>query len=430
MSVLDNLKYEIQDEVRPAARIKVVGVGGGGSNAVAHMMNSGLEGVEFYVLNTDMQALEASPVPNKLAIGCKVTRGRGAGADPEVGRQAALEDTERIIELLEGADLVFVAAGLGSGTGTGAAPVIASLAKELNALTVAVITKPFAFEGPQRARNAEKGLAELTATVDTVITIPNERLLKLVPRGTSMLEAFRMGHDFLLQAVADIVEIMGTAGFVNRDFSDIRSTMFGQGCAILGAASARGENAAVEAARKAIASPLLEESGIQGARSILMNITGSSRLGLHEVSEACQLVRQAAGNEDVQLNFGVVLNETMADAVKVTVIATGFSVQSEQLSLPPQQQVYAPIAVPAESRTIPKSQWLSEAQKPASPVDAPLPVVAEVQPAPEPVAVSAPAAEVLVNGRSSRVAPLLGEEFAELEDLDQPAYLRQRRVAR
>jgi cell division protein FtsZ len=390
----DKLKYEIEDEDRPAARVKVVGVGGGGSNAVAHMLASGLGDVEFYVLNTDVQALRASPVPNKLAIGCEVTHGRGAGADPEIGRQAALEDTERIIELLQGADMVFVTAGLGSGTGTGAAPVVASLAKELNALTVAVVTSPFAFEGARRLRQAEQGLAKLTESVDTVITIPNERLLALAPRGTSILEAFRLGHDFLRQTVQDIVEIVTTPGFINRDFSDVRSTLCGMGHAVLGTATARGDNAALEAAKQAIACPLIEQSGIRGARNVLLNITGSSRLGLHEVHEACQMIRKSTEYEDVQLNFGLVLNEAMADAVKVTVIATGFPSRAGAVET-------------ADSDTAAGGAWLSE----TAPEAAGLAMTA----APEP-------AEAKPNG-----APPLPEP-EDLDDLDTPAYLRQRRV--
>jgi cell division protein FtsZ len=392
---IDNLKYEMQDENQPTARVKVVGVGGGGSNAVAHMMASGLGDVEFYILNTDVQALRASPVPNKLAIGCKVTHGRGAGADPEVGRQAALEDTERIIEILQGADMVFVTAGLGSGTGTGAAPVVASLAKELNALTVAVVTSPFAFEGARRLRQAQQGLEKLTESVDTVITIPNERLLALAPRGTSILEAFRLGHDFLKQTVADIVEIVTTPGFINRDFSDLRSTLSGMGHAVLGTATARGDNAALEAAKLAIACPLVEQSGIRGARNVLLNITGSSRLGLHEVNEACQMIRKSTEFEDVQLNFGLVLNESMADAVKVTVIATGFS---------PRAFVSEPAAIEAPA----EGAWLSETEPEAPALAAALPEPVEAKP----------------NG----VPPI--PEPEDMDDLDTPAYLRQRRVLR
>ena len=322
---IDGLKFVMEEE-EPLAhtRIRVFGVGGGGSNAVARMLDEGLTGIEFCVLNTDAQALAASPVPNKLVIGPKITQGLGAGADPSVGRQAALEDTERIIDLLEGADMVFVTVGLGGGTGTGAAPVVASLAKELGALTVAVVTKPFSFEGPKRRRQAEQGLAELAAVVDTIITIPNDQLLNLVPKGTSFADAFRVADDVLRQAVQGISDIITTPGLVNRDFSDIRSIMTGMGYAMMGTASARGEHACTSAAEKAISSPLLEAGGVRGARGILINISGSSKLGLHEVSEACSLVREAAANEDVQIDFGVVINEAMGEEVKVTVIATGF----------------------------------------------------------------------------------------------------------
>src|SRR5579875_1488773 len=321
---LKDLKFLIEEEAQMGTRIKVVGVGGGGSNAVGRMLHEGLKGIEFYVLNTDKQALAASPVPNKIAIGKKLTNGLGAGADPAVGRQAALEDTEQIIEILEGADMVFVTAGLGGGTGTGAAPVVASLAKELGALTVAVVTKPFAFEGPKRRKQAEQGLAELAGVVDTVITIPNDQLLDLVPKGTSFFEAFRAADDVLRQAVQGIADIITTPGLINRDFSDIRSIMLGMGYAMMGTALASGENAAVIAAERAISCPLMEAGGVRGARGVLINITGSSRLGLHEVNEACTRIREAAQNDEVQINFGVVLNESMGDQVKITVIATGF----------------------------------------------------------------------------------------------------------
>ncbi|HYP12601.1 MAG TPA: cell division protein FtsZ [Bryobacteraceae bacterium] len=320
----NDLKFEVQDEGMLGTRIKVIGVGGGGSNAVARMMAEGVTGVEFHVLNTDLQALQASPVPNKIAIGRKVTNGLGAGADPSIGRLAALEDTERIIEILEGADMVFVTAGMGGGTGTGAAPVVAALAKELNALTVAVVTKPFGFEGPRRMKQAEKGLADLAATVDTVISIPNDKLLDLVPKGTGFYESFRTADDVLRQAVQGIADIITTPGIINRDFSDIRSIMLGMGFAMMGTATARGENALIEAARHAINCALLEEGGVKGARGILINITASSKLSLHEVNEACTLIRAAAEYDDAQVNFGIVLNEQMGDEVKITVIATGF----------------------------------------------------------------------------------------------------------
>ena len=354
----DGLKFEIQEEPRKGTKFKVIGVGGGGSNAVARMMGEGMEGVEFCVLNTDLQALQSSPVPRKIPIGAKLTNGLGAGADPTIGRQAALEDTERIIEYLQGADMVFVTAGLGGGTGTGAAPVVASLAKELGALTVAVVTKPFSFEGLRRTQQAERGLADLASTVDTVIAIPNDRLLKLLPRGTSFVAAFQTADDVLRQAVQGISDIIVTPGMINRDFSDIKATMLGMGLAVMGTATASGEDAAVEAARQAITCPLLEEGGITGARSLLINVTGSSKLGLHEISEACTLIREATGRTDVQLTFGVVLNESLDDAVKITVIATGFQ----------------PIEA-AAAQFVPQDQAVPEPEPEPEPEPAPPPVI-------------------------------------------------------
>src|SRR5215468_1792237 len=285
-SDLDDLKYELEEEARTGTRIKVIGVGGGGCNAVARMVAEGLEGVEFYAMNTDIQALSACQVPHKLQLGARVTKGLGAGSNAEIGRQAALENTDTIVELLQGADMVFVTAGLGGGTGTGAAPVIASLAKELDALTIAVVTKPFGFEGPRKMRLAEDGLRRLATTVDTVIAIPNDRLLALVPRGTSFFESFRVADDVLRQAVQGISDIIVTPGLINRDFSDIKATMSGMGYAMMGMATASGDNAAIDAARQAIDSPLLEDSRIRGSKGVLINITGSSKLGLHEVNDA------------------------------------------------------------------------------------------------------------------------------------------------
>ncbi|MEX2263465.1 MAG: cell division protein FtsZ [Bryobacteraceae bacterium] len=331
---IESLKYEIQEEAHGGARIKVVGVGGAGANAVARMITEGLGGVEFYAINTDAQALEASRVPNKIRIGFKITNGLGAGADPSIGKRAALEDTDQIVEILQGADMIFVTAGLGGGTGTGAAPVVATLAKELGALTVAVVTKPFAFEGKRR-RAAEQGLIELARSADTVIAIPNDRLLALVPKGTSFVEAFRVADDVLYQAVQGISDIITTPGLINRDFADIRATMLGMGYAMMGTATCRGENAAVEAARRAIECPLLEETRISGSRGVLINITASSNLGLHDVNEACSIIRQATDYEDVQINFGMSLNEAMGDAVKITVIATGFQPESVQRAQEP-----------------------------------------------------------------------------------------------
>ncbi len=352
-----DLKFMIQEDTHAATRIKVVGVGGGGSNAVARMISEGLGGVEFYALNTDMQSLNASPVPNILAIGSKMTNGLGAGSDPSVGRQAALEDTERIIEALEGADMVFVTAGMGGGTGTGAAPVVASLAKELGALTVAVVTRPFSFEGSRRMKAAERGLAELAATVDTVITIPNDRLLELAPKGTGFFQAFKMADDVLHQAVQGISDIITTPGLINRDFSDIRNIMLGMGHAIMGTASARGENAAVQAAQLAIDSPLMEAGGVKGARGLLINISASSKLGIHEVNEACELIRAATANDDVQINFGVVLNESLDDEVRITVIATGFHrelpAEQPKPTAAPEPRIVEPSRPSASTFTVP-----------------------------------------------------------------------------
>jgi len=393
---MDDLKYEIEEEAASGTRIKVVGVGGGGCNAVARMVAEGLEGVEFYAMNTDLQALSACAVPNKLQLGAKMTRGLGAGANPEIGRQASLENTDLIVEILQGADMVFVTAGLGGGTGTGAAPVIASLAKELDALTVAVVTKPFGFEGPRRKRLAEDGLAKLAATVDTVIAIPNDRLLSLAPKGTSFFEAFKLADDILRQAVQGISDIIVTPGLINRDFSDVKATMSGMGYAMLGTATGRGENAAVEAARAAINCPLLEDSRIAGSRGILINITGSSLLGLHEVNEACSIIREAAACDDVQINFGVILNESLADAVKITVIATGFQPANEPL--PDRRAVTAP---PIRLQPAP-----AEPARP-EPIPEPLPIV-------EPE----PRCELIEEA----------EPMLDLDDLDTPAYLRQGRL--
>jgi cell division protein FtsZ len=390
--MLEDLKFAIAEDEGPGTRIKVIGVGGGGANAVARMIKEGLSGVEFYVLNTDLQALKASPVPNKLAIGSRLTAGLGAGADPAVGRNAALEDTEKIIEILEGADMVFVTAGLGGGTGTGAAPVVATLAKQMGALTVAVVTKPFEFEGPRRQRQAEKGLAELAGAVDTVLSIPNNKLLGLVPKGTSFFEAFRIADDVLRQAVQGIADIITTPGLINRDFSDIRAIMLGMGYAMMGTATAAGENAAVEAARKAINSPLLDDGGVEGARGILINITGSSTLSIHDVNEACSLIRQAAAYEDVQINFGVVLNEAMGDEVKITVIATGF----ERANLPA-----------IERRA-------SVAAEPPAPLPESFPFDREAE-------IPAPAAAAAEPEPESDTAP-------DAHDIEVPAFLRRRRV--
>jgi cell division protein FtsZ len=305
------------------ARIKVIGVGGGGCNAVDRMIRARVQGVEFLAANTDLQVLKLSKAPQKIQLGAKLTKGLGSGANPEVGRQAALEDTERLVEAVGGADMVFITAGLGGGTGTGAAPIIAGLATELSALTVAVVTKPFGFEGRRRMLQAEQGLAELMNAVDTLICIPNESLLQAVEPGTSFFEAFRLADDILRQAVQGITDIITIPGVINRDFADVRAVMKGMGYAVMGTSVARGKARAVEAVRQAMSSPLLEEGSIEGARGVLLNITGSSNLGLHEVQEASAKVHEVA-HEDANILFGAVEDEGMKDSVKITVIATGF----------------------------------------------------------------------------------------------------------
>jgi cell division protein FtsZ len=314
------------------ARIKVIGVGGGGGNAVNRMMEAGIEGIEFVVANTDLQALKRSNAPTKIQLGGRLTKGLGAGADPEVGRQAALEDTDKIIEVLEGADMVFVTTGLGGGTGTGGAPIVASLATELGALTVAVVTKPFLFEGRRRLQQAEQGLNELHESVDTVITIPNERLFGAVPQGASFADAFRAADDVLRQAVQGISDLITVPGFINLDFADVRTIMQGMGMALMGTGYARGENRAIEATQEAISSPLLEEASIKGAKGVLINITGGPDLTLFEVNEAATIVRQEA-DEDANIIFGHVIDESMADAMKITVIATGFQREPMTVSM-------------------------------------------------------------------------------------------------
>jgi len=328
----DNLRVDFSDELRAGAKIKVIGVGGGGGNAVNRMIAAGVTGVDFLVANTDAQALHVSNAPVKIQLGAKLTKGLGAGANPEIGRRAALEDTDKVIDALEGSDMVFVTAGLGGGTGSGGAPIVASLARELHALTVGVVTKPFAFEGKRRMTQAEQGLAELSQSVDTVICIPNERLMQFVDKGTSFFEAFRIADDILRQGVQGISDIITITGIINRDFADIKTIMEGMGYAVMGTAVAEGENRAVEATNRAIASPLLEDASINGAQGILLNITGSSKLTLHEVHEASSIVQQAAA-ENANIIFGAVHDESMGDAVKVTVIATG--IKSERLGLKP-----------------------------------------------------------------------------------------------
>src|SRR5215831_17852857 len=316
------VRIQFNEDPRTNAKIKVIGVGGGGGNAVNRMICAGVEGVEFVVANTDLQALQMSRAPVKIQLGTKLTNGLGAGANPEIGRRGALEDADKIIEALDGSDMVFVTAGLGGGTGTGAAPVIASLASEMGALTVAVVTKPFAFEGRRRLGQAEHGLAELVESVDTMIVIPNEKLLA-VAHNAGFFESFRIADDILRQAVQGIADIITIPGIINRDFADVKTIMANMGYAVMGTAVASGERRAMDAAQAAISSPLLEAGTIDGARGILINITGSSSLKLAEVNEASTII-QSAAHEDANIIFGAVQDEKMKDDLKITVIATGF----------------------------------------------------------------------------------------------------------
>jgi cell division protein FtsZ len=316
-------RMRLADEPDAGARIKVIGVGGGGSNAVNRMVRVGLDGVEFIVCNTDLQALKHNAAPIKLQIGSKLTKGLGAGADPNVGRSAALEDTEQILQALDGADMIFVTTGLGGGTGTGAAPVIASLASELGALTVAVVTKPFKFEGKKRLMQAERGLEALRDCVDTIITIPNERLLSIIDRSTPLTDAFATADDVLRQAIQGISDLILVPGLVNLDFADVKTIMSGMGLAMMGTGIAEGQDRAVEAARRAISSPLLEGASVNGARGVIINITGGPDLSLVEVSDASTIIQEAA-DEDANIIFGAVVDPALTGKVKITVIATGF----------------------------------------------------------------------------------------------------------
>ncbi len=306
-----------------AANIKVIGVGGGGGNAVNMMITYNLAGVEFIVANTDSQAMVASKAPIKVQLGAEITKGLGAGSDPEVGKKAAIESQERLREILDGADMVFVTAGLGGGTGTGGAPVVAEIAKELGALTVAVVTKPFQFEGKKRWRQAEEGLDELRQMVDTLIVVPNQRLLTVSGRSMSLPDAFKKADDILYNGVKGISDLIMVPGLINLDFADVKNIMSEMGLAMMGTGVAEGDNRAVEAAQKAISSPLLEDNSIQGARGVLLNITGNSEMTLFEVNEASSLV-QAEAHEDANIIFGTVLDDTMGDEIRITVIATGF----------------------------------------------------------------------------------------------------------
>ncbi len=328
------------DETPAPARIKVIGVGGGGCNSVNRMIEAGLSGVEFIAGNTDAQALANCRAPIKLQLGMELTRGLGAGANPEVGRNAALEADKKIFDLLDGADMIFITCGMGGGTGTGAAPIIAQMAQDVGALTVAVVTKPFSFEGSRRRNVAEEGINQLAEHVDTLITIPNDRLLKFVERNTNFTEAMSIADDVLRQAVQGIADIITVPGLINRDFADVRTVMKGMGHAIMGVGTANGEHRAVEAAQQAIASPLLEETSIDGARGLLINITGGEEVTLNEINEAAEIITEGA-DPDAQILFGAVVDPELGDGVQVTVIATGFHTIPEGAQLPATRAVPA-----------------------------------------------------------------------------------------
>ena len=325
---------EMMDQV---AKIKVIGVGGGGSNAVNRMIEHGVQGVEFIAVNTDAQALNMSQADVKLQLGAKLTRGLGAGANPEIGKKAAEESREQLTEILSGADMVFVTAGMGGGTGTGAAPVIAEISKEIGALTVGVVTKPFMFEGRKRMQHAVSGVQNFKEKVDTLIVIPNDKLLEIVDRNTPMLEAFKEADNVLRQGVQGITDLIAVPGLINLDFADVKTIMTEKGSALMGVGVATGEHRATEAAKKAISSPLLETS-IEGAKGVLMNITGSANLSLYEVTEAAQIV-QSAADEEVNLIFGSVINDNLEDEIIVTVIATEFENEPLDFEIPSAQEM-------------------------------------------------------------------------------------------
>lgn len=402
--------FELEENINIGANIKVVGVGGGGSNAVSTMIESNMTGVEFIVANTDIQALNANKAPNKIQLGFDLTKGLGAGANPDVGRRAAVESYNEIVEKLEGADMVFVTAGMGGGTGTGGAPIVAKIARELGALTIGVVTKPFLFEGKKRGKHAEAGLQELKENVDTLIVIPNQKLLSIAAEKTPLLETFKKADEVLLQAVKGISDLINIRGLINLDFADIRTVMSSKGIAIMGTGAAKGDNRAVEAATAAISSPLLENVKIDGATGIIINVTGGPDLSLYEVNEASTLITEAA-HEDAEIIFGAVIDERMGDEVRVTVIATGFdshevklvndmnqvqqmqnflNQQSAQFAQQAQQQSYMPqmpvmpqmpsMPVMPQMPQMPQMPSMPQmAQQPAQPAPMELPPINTVQ---------------------------------------------------
>jgi cell division protein FtsZ len=390
--------FELNEEASAPAKIKVIGIGGGGSNAINSMIQAHVEGVEFIVANTDMQALSSSPAPTRIQLGSQLTKGLGAGSNPEIGKRAALEDLDRIAEILDGADMVFVTAGMGGGTGTGAAPVMTSIAKERGCLTVAVVTKPFLFEGKRRLVQAEAGLRELRSTCDTLITIPNQRLLSVVGKQTSLRDAFRICDDVLRQAVQGISDLITIPGLINLDFADVQTIMSEMGMALLGTGVARGENRAAEAAQKAISSPLLEESSIEGARGVLINITGGPDLTLFEVNEASSIIKEVA-HEDAQIIFGSVIDDNMQGEIRVTVIATGFG-------YPKEASTTIPLVMPTKKAKI-----------------------SQPQPEPQPVGNGAAAPAFRRSSMNERFRERVNVPASDEKSLEVPTFLRKRSQA-
>ncbi len=411
---------EVKPAVETFAKIKVVGVGGSGNSAVNRMITSKIRGVEFIAVNTDVQALHHSHAPVKLHIGKTVTRGLGAGMDPEMGKRAAEESANEIREALKDADMVFVTCGLGGGTGTGAGPVVAEIARDLGALTVAVVTRPFSFEGAKRRDVAESGYKELKERLDTIITIPNDRVLGLIDKKTSMLDAFKVVDEVLRQGVQGISELITVPGLINVDFADVKTIMLGQGSALMGIGRASGENRAAEAAKQAIASPLLEVA-IDGARGILFNVTGGADLGMKEVADAAEVITKNA-DSDVKVIFGATIDEAMRDEIKVTVVATGFDGQSRS-------------SMSASMKSVLSAGSLSAAPKPA---EKPAPAPFQAAPAPKPAAPQPQPAPANAPRRIKSLEPepqvsrfrqpaaVAAAQPAEEEELDIPAFIRKK----
>jgi len=391
--------FEIQENDNLGASIKVVGIGGGGSNAVTTMMQAGMNGVEFIIANTDRQALEAAPASTKIQLGKELTKGLGAGANPEIGKRAAIESYNDIAEKLEGSDMVFVTAGMGGGTGTGGAPVVAKIARELGALTVGVVTKPFMFEGKRRGKHADLGLAELRDNVDTLIVIPNQKLLSIAGEKMPLLETFKKADDVLLQAVQGISDLINIRGLINLDFADIKTVMANKGIALMGTGLARGENRAIEAATNAIASPLLENVAITGATGIIINVTGGPDLTLFEVNEASTLITEAA-HEDADIIFGAVINDSMKDEVRVTVIATGFG-KDERMTVGDQLSQMQALSRAQEAMERPQYFEMVQSQPavPEDPIPASLPSYEEL------IAQAQAQAQALVAQAHAQAAP-------------------------